>query len=63
MVQGESYLKKNMQPKLVAESFYYFALAAICNLPFADKVFSQIGVKLKEVLNEFLKKIGSNIIS
>lgn len=63
MVQGESYLKKNMHPKLVGESFYYFALAAICNIPFADKVSSQIGVKLKEALNKFLKKIGSHNIS
>ena len=63
LVQSESFLKKNMHPNLVAQSFYYFSLAAICNLPFADKVVSQIGVKLKGVINEFLKKIGANNIS
>uniref|UniRef100_UPI00404804E9 hypothetical protein n=1 Tax=Polynucleobacter sp. TaxID=2029855 RepID=UPI00404804E9 len=51
-----------MHPQLVAQSFYCFSLAAICNLPFADKVVSQIGVKLKMVINEYLNKIGADKI-
>ncbi len=62
LVQSESFLKKNMHPQLVAQSFYCFSLAAICNLPFADKVVSQIGVKLKMVINEYLNKIGADKI-
>ena len=63
LVQSERSLKKNMHPKLVAESFYHFSLAAMCNLPFADKVVAQIGVKHKEIINEYLNRIGAGNIS
>lgn len=62
IVQHQPFLKKNMHPKLVAESFYYFALASICNLPYANKVSGQIGIRLKDVLNKFLTEIGADTI-
>jgi len=63
IVQHQTFLKKNMHPKLVAESFYYFALGSICNLPYAGKVNGQIGIRLKDILNKFLKQINADTIS
>ena len=63
LVQYQTFLKKNMHPKLIAESFYYFAMASICNLPYADKASAQIAERLKTTLNHFLKQIGAEMIS
>ncbi len=63
LIQYKTFLKHNMHPKLIAESFYYFALASICNLPLAEKVSGQIATKLKGVLNSYLKQIGSELMS
>jgi glycosyltransferase involved in cell wall biosynthesis len=54
----KNFLDKGMHPRLVAESFYYFALAALCNLPFSNEVLPQIKIALKAIINKHLNHLG-----
>ena len=61
-VQSQAFLEKNMHPRFVGTSFFHFALAATCNLPFVEEVLPKIAPRFKLIINKFLKNIGAEEI-
>ena len=61
-LQSQAFLEKNMHPRFVGSSFFHFALAATCNLPFVEEVLPKIAPRFKLIINKFLKNIGAEEI-